>query len=391
MHVDGAGTTGAFDWKQVPAKKRKASTAGIDLNPQNLKRSPVSTDKNQFNVLNGDVNSEELRPRPIFLAPPDNIETLKSWLLANGAKPSFSLKLEKDSMKLQLETTAEFRVIQRALKAENKIFYYFQLPQEKPFKVVIKGIHTSYSENDVKEALGELGYTVLRVHRGMKTIRTPIEGNPSASIKSLEPIPIVFVDLPKGEASKKIHSLDRLLHQVVKVEPPKSSKWLPQCKRCMLYGHTRNFCNMPPRCVKCLGSHGTSDCDKTEEGARCVLCEGAHPANYKGCTEAKKANILKLNKSPIIPSPSQDHSYSVSSSSFPPLKKNGKSFAKVVAPNDHQTSTPSTSSIPETSDPVIQILLAQQQRFEEQQRKMDERLDRLFSMLMQVMTKLVSK
>ncbi|CAH0384260.1 unnamed protein product [Bemisia tabaci] len=351
MQVDGSDTAGVSDWIQIPTKKRKA--ADLDLNVKNAKKNAVSTDKNQFQILS---NDEELRPRPIFLTPPDNIDALKKWLLAKGAKPTFSLKLEKESLKLQLETTAEFRLIQRALKAENKTFYYFQLPQEKPFKVVIKGIHTSYSEEDVKIALEELGYTILRVHRGMKITRTPIEGNPSASTKSMEPIPIVFVDLPKGDESKKIHNLDRLLHQVIKVEAPKSSKWLPQCKRCMLYGHTRNFCNMPPRCVKCLGPHGTADCNKTEEGARCVLCGGDHPANYKGCAEAKKANISKSSKSPINPPPTEEHSYSVTPPSFPPLRTKGKSYAK-AATSPIPTAAHPSSTIPENSDPLIQSTL----------------------------------
>jgi hypothetical protein len=58
---------------------------------------------------------------------------------------------------------------------------------------------------------------------------------------------------------------------------------------CHRYGHTKNFCHLKPRCVKCAGDHSTSQCPRKERSSdvRCVLCDGNHPANYKGCTVYK--------------------------------------------------------------------------------------------------------
>jgi len=41
----------------------------------------------------------------------------------------------------------------------------------------------------------------------------------------------------------------------------------------------------PFNCVKCGGPHATKTCKKARDTpVTCVLCNGNHPANYKGCT-----------------------------------------------------------------------------------------------------------
>jgi hypothetical protein len=59
---------------------------------------------------------------------------------------------------------------------------------------------------------------------------------------------------------------------------------IPQCTRCQHYRHTRSYCNKPYACVKCGGPHNSADCTKHRgTPAKCALCGGNHPANYKGC------------------------------------------------------------------------------------------------------------
>jgi len=51
------------------------------------------------------------------------------------------------------------------------------------------------------------------------------------------------------------------------------------------YGHSKSYCTRPFNCVKCGGPHDTTTSKKTRETqAKCVLCNGNHPVNYKGCT-----------------------------------------------------------------------------------------------------------
>jgi hypothetical protein len=55
------------------------------------------------------------------------------------------------------------------------------------------------------------------------------------------------------------------------------------------YGHTKNYCHLKPRYVNCAGDHLTNQCHRKERSSdvRCVLCDGNHPAKYKGRTVYK--------------------------------------------------------------------------------------------------------
>ncbi|PNF43750.1 hypothetical protein B7P43_G13710, partial [Cryptotermes secundus] len=49
-------------------------------------------------------------------------------------------------------------------------------------------------------------------------------------------------------------------------------------------GNSKTYCNRPYACAKCGGAHNTSTCKKSRDiPARCALCNGDHPTNYKGC------------------------------------------------------------------------------------------------------------
>lgn len=222
---------------------------------------------------------------------------------------NYSSKLTNDGfLKLQLETIPEFTRVQASLKAAGKEFFYFQLTSEKPFKIVIKGIHVSVTEQEIRDDLEAKGFQVTRVHRAARKVKDPTQGADNQLLKRLQPTQLVFVDLVKTEGVKEVLNLTGILHQVIKVEAPKKSIWQPQCKRCQRYGHVQARCSLPYRCVKCLNNHKSSECDKTESGAKCVNCQLDHPANYKSCSFAKKAGIRTATTKETTPTP-HDHQY----------------------------------------------------------------------------------
>ena len=65
--------------------------------------------------------------------------------------------------------------------------------------------------------------------------------------------------------------------------------------RCQQYGHTKNYCNRSPACVKCAKNHLTAHCPYSGkiEKVKCFNCNGNHPASYKGC-EVRKQLQRKL-------------------------------------------------------------------------------------------------
>ena len=62
------------------------------------------------------------------------------------------------------------------------------------------------------------------------------------------------------------------------------------------YGHTKTYYTKAYYCVKCAGNHPTSECRKSKDSPPTyVLCNGPHPANYKGCTVYKEIQRTRLN------------------------------------------------------------------------------------------------
>lgn len=93
-----------------------------------------------------------------------------------------------------------------------------------------------------------------------------------------------FADLNPQESDNDIFSVTTLLHTKIKIEEPHKKLEIPQCLNCQSYGHTRTYCAYPIKCVKCGDAHSTSSCIKPLDlPAKCALCSGPHPANYKGC------------------------------------------------------------------------------------------------------------
>lgn len=98
-----------------------------------------------------------------------------------------------------------------------------------------------------------------------------------------------YVDLEPAENNKEIYNLRFLNNQVIKIEAPHRKFTIVQCTRCQQYNHTKTYCTLPYACVKCGGAHDTKICTKSRDvPAKCALCKGTHPANYRGCEIYKK-------------------------------------------------------------------------------------------------------
>lgn len=162
-------------------------------------------------------------------------------------------------------------MIIKALKTKNYYFYTYSLNEDKPLRMVLRNLHWSTDMTDIKNAIEENDFQVIRITNILKN-------------NTKQPLPPFYVDIKTSENSYKIFELNKLLNTVVIFEEPGKYRELIQCKRCQLCNHSANYCNLPSRCVKCAGRHDTSLCKKTmEEPAKCALYEGNHPASYRGC------------------------------------------------------------------------------------------------------------
>lgn len=75
--------------------------------------------------------------------------------------------------------------------------------------------------------------------------------------------------------------------------PPK----VLQCFKCQKYGHgILNCCETAYVCIRCSGSHNHTECQVDRGAPTCANCKGTHAANFRGCTEFKKALVEQQSR-----------------------------------------------------------------------------------------------
>jgi hypothetical protein len=214
-------------------------------------------------------NSSKLKIPPIFLHDVNNHqEIIKD--VKDKAKASFSTQVRGQSLKINLSNIDDFRNLTAFYDSAGIKYHTFQALHDKRLEVIIRNVPTSLSENEIKTELIDLNYPVTRVTRLLN--------------KNKLPLPLCAVDLQNNDDGKSIFKLKTLCYAIVSVEIKRRPRQIPQCTRCQRYGHTKNFCKLDPRCVRCTGQHHYSECPKPKnDSPQCINCGENHTANYRGC------------------------------------------------------------------------------------------------------------
>lgn len=286
------------EWTQATYGKRQRSS------PDSAKRSHKQTKLNYWLATPGiptsnrfkgldDIENRDMpeeppapkppRPPPMFIDRVSNIQPLLK-LLEEVAQGEHEVKvLRNERVKIQPKSAESYSTIYKELKKKNTEFYTHQPKQDRSFRVVLKHLHPSTDKDEIKAALEELDHKVRNIWNIQN--RT-----------TKQALPMWNVDLEPTENNKDIYKLQCLLNCRIVVEPPKPKREIPQCSNCQEYGHTQKFCHRQSRCVKCAGSHHTSQCSRKErsDSVKCILCDGNHPANYKGCIVYKELQKIKF-------------------------------------------------------------------------------------------------
>lgn len=233
-------------------------------------------------TLENQVNDPKLKIPPIFLHNVNNHqEIIKD--VRNMVKATFSTQVRGQSLKVNLSNIDDFRNLTAFYDSSNIKYHTFQPLHDKKLEVIVRNVPTSLSENEIKTELTDQNYPVIRVTRLLN--------------KNKLPLPLCAVDLENNDDGKAIFNLTTICFAVVSVEMKRKSRQIPQCTRCQRYGHTKNFCKLDPRCVRCTGQHHYSECPKQKTAApQCVNCGESHTANYRGCQVYQKITNKDHNR-----------------------------------------------------------------------------------------------
>lgn len=264
-------------------KRRKINTTTRPITVNN--RFQVLAETNET-TLRTDNNTEKNikipKPPPIFVYDVVNYEEMVKRINTTVGDEKYTTKcLADNTIKINCETPDTYRKLIKYMRENNVIHHTYQPKEERAFRIVMKYIHHTTDPNEIKQELGRNGHKVRNIMNGRHRV-------------TKEPLNIFFVDLEPAENNKEVYKLQYLQHCSIHIEPPRKMKGITQCLRCQQYGHSKSYCNRPYVCVKCGGAHSTTSCAKKRDTpAKCALCGGDHPANYKGCEFYHK--LLKTN------------------------------------------------------------------------------------------------
>lgn len=294
----GQSTSSNENWKQVKhtnAQKRHASESENDRNVKSklgINPSPIINTKNRFQILSDnnanlsiDSNEETLKtpkPPPIFIPGIVEVKPLTEALNEIAPNNYFLKTIGNNQIKIQPNSVDDYRKIVKKLKDIETNFHTYQAKEQRSYRVVIRNLHHSTDQVELKKEIEEKGHKVTNIYNIKQKI-------------TKKPLPLFYIEVAQNINNKSLYDIQYLQYTKVQVEPPNPKRELPQCARCQRYGHTKTYCTRQPRCVKCGNSHTTIECTKElSSPATCALCQGNHPANYKGCIVYKEIQKRKF-------------------------------------------------------------------------------------------------
>lgn len=294
--------------EQLLHSERSAVNSRSVTPPQmNLSTSTVvsTPDKTSYSDK---VKNNKPRIPPVYVSNVKNITDLTNILTSLECEKPTLQTLASGDVKIASVDENSYRKIVNTLELISRnsnhqlyglSFHSFQLKSEKPYIVVIRGLHPTTPVEDIKNELLMIGHeanSITNVIIKKTTNKKDREGNVVSKQTYKLALPLFFVHLVPKDNNKNIYETTHLLYSKVKIEAPRKKREIPQCKNCQQFGHTRTYCAHKSRCVKCGKEHITTQCQKKkEQKAKCANCQGEHTANWRGCPtyKAKIAATVK--------------------------------------------------------------------------------------------------
>ncbi|GBO21601.1 hypothetical protein AVEN_86656-1 [Araneus ventricosus] len=171
--------------------------------------------------------------------------------------------LVNEYIKVYSKTAEDHRDMQKFCREEKIEFYVIRLLSERPFKIVMKGLHR---DTDIEEMKSELAIAlpeieILKVGQ-LKNVRTK------------SPMDIFIIELKKNGHENKIFELTHSMFLKIKIQNYRKPPGATQCWNCNMFNHSSANCGFQTRCLKCGEDHRTNQCPITtpQENPKCINC-----------------------------------------------------------------------------------------------------------------------
>ncbi|KFM82060.1 Nucleic-acid-binding protein from transposon X-element, partial [Stegodyphus mimosarum] len=174
-------------------------------------------------------------------------------------------------LKLFLQTELEFREVTCWMKKADIQYKTLDLQQDRPIKIVIRGLPAETEIEVIKNEVESMGF---KVHRCVR-LTAPHSKHPMPLVY-LQVLPHLFID--------HLYTVHDMWGTEVSIEHYRGRKGPTQCFRCRGFFHSLEVCTLQIHCVRCSGPHWASECTRPNDiPATCCNCGGDHPANFRSC------------------------------------------------------------------------------------------------------------
>jgi hypothetical protein len=286
--------------------------------------------KNQFRKVHQTSNKKIAKQRvpPIvitkeFKNPKEAIESIKRMLKGN-----VSFKILREGYSVTLETLDDHGTVKQFLAQQKIPFYTYTTIDKKPIRLVLKGVHHTYTPEDIIEDLSNKKIKAISVQPMFAKGKVPMD--------------MFIVNFEHGtKIMELMKTVKFVCHQAISWQQFIKKDIGTQCRKCQRFGHAAANCGLEFRCVKCPHRHAPGDCPlENDQPATCVNCNSNHPASYKKCPAyTKYTESLKKfqGKSGINKSYSKS-SNNVNSSSDSSKIKSNQSYSQALTSNKSHSS-----------------------------------------------------
>jgi len=186
-------------------------------------------------------------PPPIFIRRINNCNSFCKNIkeVINGE--NFTCKSSTNGVKLSTKSSDSYRSVIKFLQYNKADFHTYQLKEDRAYRVVLRNLHHTTPIEEIKNELISHGHTPRNVTNVLQR-------------NSKLPLPMFFIDLESALNNKDIFEIKSLHYTKIRIEEPRHNKQTLQCLRCQGFGHTKAYCNHPPKCVRCGDNHLSTDC-----------------------------------------------------------------------------------------------------------------------------------
>ncbi|XP_065080615.1 uncharacterized protein LOC135703349 [Ochlerotatus camptorhynchus] len=221
-------------------------------------------------------------------------------LLDDCSGVPFSLQIgRRGECRVLAETLDGFKCLLKYLTEKKHKFFTYDTKTERVFKVVMKGLPSGESLDQIKDELAKLlGVVPLQV------IKMKMKSRPGDSRNGISN-DFYLVHFKSSELNnlKALEKASLMLHVRVKWEHFRKTggnfQNLTQCRKCQGWGHGTKNCYMPAKCMNCGdSSHAKDDCPVKEDPKKfkCSNCGENHKSNFWEC-KTRKAILQSCDKS----------------------------------------------------------------------------------------------